>query len=224
MPTQFDRDLTGLKEKLLKMGAIAEQMIRNIIAVVVDRETELLDKVYQSETQMDVLQNELDEETILLIAIHTPVAGDLRFLLMVTRINAEIERIGDKVEDIGHIVEKLLKKEPLSPLVDFRRIAEVAESMTRRSLDAFTHRSYEEAMDTINSDDEADRLNDEIFRVLFTRMLDDPHNIGSVLGQMLISHAFEKISDHAVNIAEDVVYMVRGKNIRHLHDVEDNGT
>ena len=224
MPTQFDADLSKLKERLLHMGAIAEKMIHMINSVLLDHATHRLATVFEDEKELDRLQNEIDEETIRLIGVYAPVAGDLRLLLMVTRINAEIERVGDKIVDIGYIVENFLQEKRPKKYVDFAHIASVTEQMLRNALNAFVNRSHSEAMAVIDADDEVDHLTDQTFRVLFTHILDEPQTIGHMLGLMLAAQALERIADHAVNIAEDVVYMVKGKDIRHLPDSDEKST
>jgi len=227
MPTQFDADLTKLKEKLLHMGAIAEKMIHEINAVLLDHATHHLASIYEQEKELDQLQGEIDEETVRLIAVYTPVAGDLRMLMMVTRINAEIERVGDKIVDMGHIIENYLQEKPSKKYVDFAHIADVTEQMLRDALNAFVHRSQDQAMAVIAEDDVVDQLTDQTFRVLFTHLLDERQSIGHMFGLMLTAQALERIADHAVNIAEDVVYMVKGKDIRHLPNpgkTDDSGS
>ena len=144
-------------------------------------------------------------------------------LLMVTRINAEIERVGDKIVDIGHIIENYLQEKPSKKYVDFAHIVEMTEQMLRSALNAFVNRSQEEAMAVIAEDDVVDQLTDQTFRVLFTHLLDERQSIGHMFGLMLAAQALERIADHAVNIAEDVVYMVKGKDIRHRPDSEETG-
>lgn len=223
MPVKFDSDLGKLKQQLLHMGATAEKMIQNINSVFIDRAEERLDEIYENEKKMDQMQGQIDEETVRLISVYTPVAADLRLLLMVTRINAEIERIGDKVVDMGHIVEKFLRGKRTWDMIDFTHVAQVTEKMLHNALLAFINRSVNEAITVINSDDEVDRITDHTFRVLFTHMLSSPSDIGYVLGLMLAAQALERIADHAVNIAEDVVYMVEGEDVRHvrIEDLED---
>ena len=216
MPVRFDSELGKLKQRLLHMGAIAEQMIQNVNAVLIDRTEDLLDNIYENEKSLDRIQGELDEETIRLIGVYTPVAGDLRLLLMVSRINAEIERIGDKVIDIAHFVEKFLQGKTPRNIIDFTHVAGVTEQMLHNALDAFVNRSVHEAIAVINADEEIDRITDNTFRVLFTHMLSSPSDIGYILGLMLAAQALERIADHAVNIAEDVVYMVEGEDVRHM--------
>jgi phosphate transport system protein len=141
---------------------------------------------------------------------------------MVTRINAEIERIGDKVVHMGHLFENFLQGKQTRNIIDFTHIAQVTETMLHNSLNAFINRSVHEAVAIINSDAEVDQTTDHTFRVLFTHMLSSPQDIGYLLGLMLEAQALERIADHAVNIAEDVVYMVEGEDVRHMK-TEDIG-
>lgn len=217
MPIRFDSDLGKLKHKLLHMGATVEKMIQNINSVLIDQAEDRLIKIYENEKKMDQMQVEIDEETIKLISVYTPVASDLRLLLMIARINAEIERVGDKVVDIGHYVENFLEGKRALDMIDFTHVAGVTEKMLHDSLLAFINRSVPEAVAVINADEEVDRITDNTFRVLFTHMLSAPSDIRYVLGLMLIAQALERIADHAVNIAEDVVYMVKGEDVRHMH-------
>ncbi len=216
MPLQFDADLKKLKEKLLHMGALAESMIHDISSVLLDQNLEKLAPVYENEKELDCLQRQIDEETIRMIGVYTPVAGDLRLLLMVSRINAEIERIGDKIVDIGHNIENFLQTNWSKNYVNFTHVAADTEEMLRQVLNAFVNRSSEEALAVIQGDDKIDQQTDQTFRALFTRIMDEPHTISYIFGLMLIAQAFERIADHAVNIAEDVIYIVKGEDVRHL--------
>jgi phosphate transport system protein len=216
MPKRFDEGLTELKAKVMSMAALAEDMISRSIAVLVTRDAGLIRRVMEDEEKLDALQREVDGLTVRLICVHTPVAGDLRLLLMVTRMNAELERIGDQSVTVCYCAEDLLKEEPLKPLVDLPRMAELARGMVHRSMDAFLAGSVEGAMSVIAEDDRVDELNEQIFRELITYMLSDPRNISRALGLILAGRAFERIADHAVNIAEDVVYIVQGEDIRHV--------
>jgi phosphate transport system protein len=218
MPKRFDESLANLKNEVLAMGSLAEGMIRKSIAALVDRNPALLQEVMQDEQRMDRFQLDIDNETVRLIGVYTPVAGDLRVLLMIARINAEIERIGDHAVNICHSYEnlKLLEEPPLKPLVDLPRMAGIAEQMLHRALEAFLKGSEGDAEVVIGTDDQVDRLNDQIFRELVTYMLSDPRSISRALGLILTARAFERVADHAVNIAEDVVYIVRGEDIRHV--------
>jgi phosphate transport system protein len=218
MPKRFDEDLAALEQEVLSMGALTEGMIRKTIAALVVRDPSLIRDVLADEERMDVFQREIDNETVRLIGVYTPVAGDLRTLLMITRINAELERCADLAVSACYSYQnlKLIEEAPLKPLVDLPRMAALTEQMLRRSLDAFVGGSAEEALAVIAADDEVDQLNDQIFRELLTYMLGDPRNISRALGLILTARAFERIADHVVNIAEDVIYAVRGEDVRHV--------
>ena len=218
MPKRFDEDLSALKREVLAMGGVTESMISKTIDALVEREPDLIRQVLADEEKMDVFQRSIDNETIRLIGVFTPVAGDLRVLLMITRINAELERCADLAVSNCYSYQnlKLLEEPPLKPLVDLPRMASLTEQMLHRALDAFVNGSAEEALAVVEADDEVDRLNDQIFRELLTYMLSDPRSISRALGLILAARAFERIADHVVNIAEDVVYAVRGEDIRHV--------
>jgi phosphate transport system protein len=216
MPRQFDTELNRLKTKLLTMGATAEKMIHDVSQALADWNLDFFKSVEKAEESMDLLQRDIDEETIRLIAVYTPVAVDLRFLLMVTRINTDLERIGDQAINIAFYARQMMKDKPLKPLIDLPRMAELAKGMLRKSLDAFTQRSSDLAREVIRTDDKVDQLNDQIFRELMTFVLTDPKTIPQALELILTARAFERIADHAVAIAEDVYYLVKGKDIRHL--------
>lgn len=220
MPARFDSELKKLKQKLLQMGAIAEQMIQSINSVLIDNNQDLLPTIYEDEKTLDRMQGEIDEETVRLITVYTPVARDLRLLLMITRMNADIERIGDKVVDICHNVEKFLQDKKIKNMIDFTHVIHVASQMVHDALESFVNGSVQQAIKVINTDEEVDQSTDQTFRVLFTHMLSSPSDIGYILGLMLAAQAIERIADHAVNIAEEVVYIVEGEDVRHMKDKE----
>ena len=216
MSKQFDLELDTLRRKLLTMGAMAEAMTRGTTAMLIKHDMALFEPVRQAEENMDALQKEIDEDIVRLISVYTPVAADLRNLLMATRITAQLERIADKTVDVGHFAQALLKEPPLKPLVDIPRMAEIGGAMLKEVLDAYTEGSVEKAMEVIKMDDEVDKLNDRLFEELMAYAREDVKAIDRVFELILIARCFERIGDHAVNIAEDVVYMVRGQDIRHL--------
>jgi phosphate transport system protein len=218
MRKRFDQELKQLREKLLVMGATAEQMVRGTLDMLVRRDLALFDAVKLAEDRMDMLQREIDEDTVRLIGVYTPVAADLRSLLMTTRIAAELERIADKTMDIGFYAKTLFKEPPLKPLIDIPRMAEIVMQMLRKTLDAYTEGSAEKALSVIKMDDEVDDINDQLFRELMTFVQADVKAVNRVLELVLISRSFERIGDHAVNVAEDIVYMVKGEDIRHIKE------
>ena len=218
MPIRFDEDLSRLKKNVLTMGAMAQGMIRDTIAALVDRNEAHIRSVLETEKKMDAFQREVDNETVRLIGVYTPVAVDLRMLLMITRINAELERIGDQTVTNCYSYQdlKILEEPPLKPLVDLPSMAALAQEMLRKALDAFGRSSAEESQVVIQSDTQVDRLNDQIFKDLLSHMVGDAQNTRRGLGLILAARGFERIADHAVNIAEDVIYIVRGEDIRHV--------
>jgi phosphate transport system protein len=217
MPVKFDQSLSVVTAKLLTMAQLAEDMVHTVILALTERNPALLAKVYDDEKKMDQLQREVDDDTVEMIGVYTPVAADLRMLLMVGRINGELERIGDQAVNICHNVEALLSEELLKPLVDIPRMATIAEDMLRRAVNAFTSRSVEEAAAVMRQDNEVDRTNDLLFKELLGLMDLNPRNIHRALGLILTARAIERVADHAVNICEDTIYMVTGKDVRHRH-------
>ncbi len=215
MPKKFDQELQGLKQDLLRMGETAEAMIRDAMAALVEREETIIREVMRREDEMDRLQIGIDDHVVRLIVTHAPVAQDLRLLLMAARINSELERIGDQAVEICENVRLLLGVPPLKPLVDLPRMAELAKKMVHGGLVAFMESSPERAMETIRADDQVDALNDQLFRELLTYMVEDTRNIPRALALLLTARSLERIADHATNICEEVVYVVKGQDIRH---------
>jgi len=223
MPVKFDQSLSALTGKLLTMAQLAEEMVHSVIRALTERNPALLSAVRADEKRMDQLQREVDDEAVEMIGVYTPVAADLRMLLMVARINGELERIGDQAVDICYNVENLLAEDQLKPLEDIPHMATIAEGMLRRAVNAFATRSADEARAVMKRDDEVDRINDALFQELLALMDADPKNIHRALGLMLTARAIERMADHAVNICEDTIYIMTGTDIRHLPDDPQNG-
>lgn len=215
MPKHFDEALSELKSRILLMAATAERMIDESIRAIMNWDLNGFESLNEAEDRMDAFQREIDEETIRLISVFTPVAGNLRFLLMVTRINAELERIADQIMNISFYSRQMMQAKPIRPLVGIPNMAEKAQHMLKRAMDAFSERASEEAKEVIVYDDKVDRLHDQLFRELMTYVLGDPKTITQVLELILIARAYKRVADHAVAIAEDVVFMVEGEDIRH---------
>jgi len=215
MPEKFDRELSSLQSKLLTMGKLAESMFQDALGALKERDASLIKNVLAKEDQVDQLQVEIDDEAIRSMATFAPVATELRFLLMVTRINLELERIGDQAVNMCEEVQLLLSEPELKPLADLARMADIASRRLHQSLEAFTDKSTEKAMEVIRADDEVDALNHQIFRELLTYMVSDPKNVTRSVALILLTRSLERIADHATNIAEEVIYMIQGKDIRH---------
>jgi phosphate transport system protein len=217
MKRKFDEQLAALKAKVVKMGAITQGMIREAAAALVERDEKRIKNVLASEEQLDKLQVEIDDEAIHLLLLQSPVAMDLRLILMAVRINTELERVGDLCVNMCENVQLLLSEPQLKPLIDLPKMAELASQMLHESLQAFMESSPKKALKVLGVDDEVDALNDQIFRELLTYMISDTKSITRSLSLILLSRNLERIGDHATNIAEEVVYLVRGEDIRHQH-------
>lgn len=215
MPKKFDQELAGLRRDVARMGEIAEGMIRNSMKALVDREEKLVQEVLKAEDEVDKFQVAIDDHVVRLIVTHAPVAQDLRLLLMVARINSELERMADQAVEICENVQLLLGAPPLKPLVDLPKMAELAGRMVHRALEAFAENSPEKALEILKSDDQVDALNDQIFRELLTYMMSDSRNIPRALALLLTARSLERVADHATNVCEEVVYLVKGQDIRH---------
>lgn len=224
MTTQrhFDEELESLKEKLILMAGLAEQMIYKAVSSLTQRNPSLIDEVDSQENRINHLQIEIDEMCLRLLALRQPVAVDLRFITSAMKINSELERIGDQAVNITQCSAYLIKQPQLKPLIDIPRMAEVVQKMVKDSLDAFVSQDVNQARLVLNRDDEVDGLKDQIFRELLTFMMSDQSTIPRALELILVSRHLERIADHATNIAEDVIYLVQGKDVRHHIEEERN--
>ena len=211
----FDKELEELKKKLIHMAALAETMIDQTIAELVKRDEHLAEKVPDYEQEINLLQIEIDEHALTLLATQQPVARDLRFILAATKINSELERIGDLAINITENVHVLVQQPPLKPLIDIPRMAELARKMVRESLEAFVGGDPLAAQAVIMADDQVDALKEQVLRELLTYMMADPRAIERAIALIFISRHLERIADHATNIAEDVIYMTEGRDVRH---------
>jgi phosphate transport system protein len=217
MKRKFDEQLLALKNKVVTMGDVAQNMVQQSLRALVERDDKWVQEVLRNEDALDRFQVEIDNEALRLMAIQTPVALDLRFIVMTVRINTELERVGDLCVNMCENVRLLLAEPPLKPLIDLPKMAEIAGRMLRESLQAFLEGSPERALPVLKMDDDVDALNDQIFRELLTYMLSDTQSITRALSLILLARNLERIGDHATNIAEEVVYLVRGEDIRHQH-------
>ena len=212
---QFDRDLAELKKKLIHMAAVAETMIDQSVQALVSRDQGLVEPLPHEEEEVNRLQIEIDENAVMLIATHQPVAGDLRFLLAASKISGELERIGDLAVNITENVSVLVRQPPLKPLVDIPRMTEIARGMIRDSLNALVRDDVLLAQSVITTDNQVDALKDQVLRELLTYMMSDPQTIERALMLILVARHLERAADHATNIAEDVIYQVQGRDVRH---------
>lgn len=215
MTRHFDEELRELKNKLLKMSSLVEEAIRLSIRSLVDRNQELAESVIKSDDAINMLEVEIDDMSLKLLALRQPQAGDFRFITSVMKINNDLERMGDLAVNIAERTITLLKLPLLKPLIDIPRMAELVQGMLKDSITAFIERDSQLARGVCKQDDEVDNLNSQIFRELLTYMLQDPTTIERAVDLILVGKNLERIADHATNICEDVIYMVNGKTIKH---------
>ncbi len=213
----FEEELQALKNRLLTMGALVEERVHRAVRALIDRRLDEAEAVIAADKEVNDLQIDIDDRCLKLLATQSPLAIDLRLITAAMKINADLERIGDQAVNIAENVIKLLPQPPLKPLIDIPRMAELAQQMTRDALDAFVKKDPALARDVLRRDDEVDNLKDQVFRELLTYMMADPGTIQRALSLILISRNIERIADHATNIAEDVIFLVEAKAVRHHH-------
>jgi phosphate transport system protein len=216
MKRHFDEEQKALKEKILRMGAMVEEQVANAIKALVDRDSDLARQVISRDHKVNAMDVEVDEDCLRLIALHQPMAGDLRFLTTAMKIATELERMSDLAENICERAIELNEEKQLKPYIDLPRMADRAQGMLKEVLDSFVNRDSKLARKVLGEDDFIDDLNEQIFRELLSFMIEDPHTISRAIRISFISKYIERIADHATNIAELVVYMVEGKIIRHM--------
>jgi phosphate transport system protein len=215
MERQFDEELKKLKEKLMQMASLAEESISLAVKSLKDRKEKLALQVFKGEEAINLLDVEIDNLGMQLMALRQPMAVDLRFINSAMRIAVELERIADLSVNIAERVLDLLKVPLLKPLIDIPRMAEMAQQMVNDSIDAFINRDDKLARNVCERDDEVDDLNHQIFRELLTYMMQDPTTIKRAVDLILVARHLERIADLATNISEDVIYYVKGKTIKH---------
>jgi phosphate transport system protein len=213
---QYEEELAYLREHILTMGGLVEKQIANAIQALVHRDLALANATIARDVDVNRLDVEIDDLCIRLLALRQPAGRDLRFITTALKITTDLERIGDRAVSISERSLELADEPPLKPYIDVPRMAEISTAMLRRSLDAFVREDAELALDVCRSDDEVDKLNGQIFRELLSYMIEDPHSITRAMRILFVSKYLERIADHATNIAEMVVFMVKGKSIRHL--------
>jgi phosphate transport system protein len=212
----FDEELMRLKEKVLIMGSMVENAIKDSVRALVDRDNQLAKTVIENDHQINTLDSEIDEESIKLIALMQPKAGDLRFITTAMKITTDLERMGDMAANIAERALELNEEPLLKPYIDIPRMREIAQGMTRDVLDAFVKGDKKLAMDVIMRDDEVDDLRNAILKELVFFMVQDPSTVTRATKIIFVAQYLERIADHATNIAEMVIYLVAGKLIKHM--------
>ncbi|MCX5813655.1 MAG: phosphate signaling complex protein PhoU [Proteobacteria bacterium] len=212
----FDMELRELKEKILLEGGLVERAIQDAINALLERRSEIAERVIENDDVVNAREVEIDEFCLKLLALRQPAARDLRLITTAIKINYDLERIGDLAVNICERVLELNKEPQLKPYIDIPTMANIVQIMLKESLDAFVKEDVELALKVTNDDERVDQLLDQVFRELLTYMMQDMRTISRATRVMFISKSLERIADHAVNIAELVIFMAEGKIIRHI--------
>jgi phosphate transport system protein len=221
---EYEAELAKLRDEILLMGAKVEEMIAQSIRALTERDDELARRTIEADHQVNRLEVDTDELCLRVLARRQPVASDLRFLTIVLKLVTDLERMGDLVVNVCERVIELNAEPPIKPYVDLPRMAEAAQRMVREALDAFVHRDADGAQRVIEQDRTVDAYYSQIFRELLTYMMEDPRTISRATRIQSIAKYLERIGDHATNLAEIVVFMVKGKDIRHLGSIETSAS
>jgi phosphate transport system protein len=216
---RYEEELKKLREEILYMGGMVEDQIQKAIKSLVDRDSKLAEVIIERDHEVNRLDVEIDELCIRLLALHQPAGRDLRFITTGLKITTDLERVGDMAVNLCERALELNQEPQLKPYIDIPRMARIAQRMIRESLDAFVREDTELALKVCKNDEEVDQLNSQIFREVVTFMIADPTTINRAIKISSVSKYLERIADHATNIAEMVIFMVKGKSIRHLKEL-----
>jgi len=217
MERQLDHELNFLKEKLLKMASLTEESIAKAIKSLVKRDSTFAQEVIEEDTKIDLLEVEINNLSLKLLALKQPMAIDLRFITSAMKISNHLERIGDQAVNIAERSLELITQPLLKPLIDIPRMAELAQEMVKNSIGFLINNDVSSAEELWKAENIIDDLNSQIFRELLTYMIEDPKTIKRAIGLILVGRHLERISDLSTNIMEEVVYTVTGKNIKHFY-------
>lgn len=216
---KFEEDLSNLRDDILSMGGLVEDQIHKAVHSLVNRDSNLAETIIERDHEVNQLDVDIDDLCIRLLALHQPAAKDLRLITTALKITTDLERIGDMAVNICERALELNREPQLKPYIDIPRMAHISQQMIRESLDAFVREDTDLALKVCKDDQEVDDLNSQIFRESISFMISDPQTINRAVKITSISKYLERIADHATNIGEMVVFMVKGKSIRHLKEV-----
>ncbi len=215
MERHVDTELRELKQKILAMGGLVEKAIEESTQALLLRDAQRFDRVHELEKEVNRAHIAVDEACLQILARQSPLAADLRLVVAVIKINTDLERMGDQAVNISHNGKRYISEPPLKPLIDLPRMSEQVKVMVRDALDAFVRGDLALAERVLSLDDQVDALKNQIFRELITYMIGDPKAIERALNLILIARNLERLGDHATNIAEDVIFAITGKDVRH---------
>lgn len=211
----FDAELETFRSNLVLMGEIAVRQVRNALKSLVESDLSLADQVAAADDELDQLEVQIDEEAIRYMSLRSPVATELRLVIVGMKASHDLERVGDEATNIVRRVAKLSAEPPLKPYVDLPRMASIAVEMLRDALDCFLQVDVDKALAVCQRDKEVDEINRQLYRELTSYMIEDPNTTSRALELMFISKSVERIADHASNIAEEMIYLAKGEDVRH---------
>jgi phosphate transport system protein len=211
----FHEELETLKGRLLEMGGLAEERVRAAVQGLVMRDGSQFDKILIGDEPLNQLHVEIDDRCFRLLALHQPMATDLRAIVAAVKINTDLERVGDLAVNIAEAGKRYITHPPVKQLIDIPRMGDLAQTMLRDALDAFVKRDTRLAQQVLNEDDRLDALKTQVFRDLLSHMLKDQATVEPAIDLILVSRHLERIGDHATNVAEDVIFMVSALDVRH---------
>ena len=223
METHFQRELQELKEVLLRMAALVEEAISTAVQSLVKRDPDLAKKTFDGEDQINRMEIDIEDTCLKLLALRHPMAADLRFITSAMKIITDLERMGDQAVNIAERAISLNQQPQLKPYIDIPKIAEITQSMVKDVLDAFVNRDSKLARSVCERDDTVDGLNNQVFRELLTFMISDPQTITRSVHLIIVCRCLERIADHATNIAEDVIFLVDARVIKHHAESKEEG-
>jgi len=213
--TRFQQGLDELRTKLLAMGGMAEHAIELAVRALVERDSQAAQKVLEREAEINTIEREIDELGFDLLAMQQPMAVDLRFILAIIKINADLERVGDQAVNVAQRALDLMKFPPADLPIDVPRMAELASGMVRTALESFLAGDANRAQGVLEIDDQVDGMNREIFGVVTAAIKEQPEISRQALDTLIVARNLERIADHATNIAEDVIFWKKGFDVRH---------
>jgi phosphate transport system protein len=219
LSTQFDAELSGISTRVLEMGGLVEAQVAQAVQALGDFSAESADEVLAKEGRVNSMEIEIDRDLSTIIARRQPTARDLRLLIAISKSIANLERVGDEAARIARTVQRLVSGGVSSrlrlPMADLAFEAELATAQLRKALDSFARLDVERALDVLKHDDEIDKEFDGLLRKLITYMMEDPRTISSSIDLVFVAKAIERVGDHAKNLAEVVIYVVKGQDVRH---------
>ena len=215
MPVHLQKELGRLKKQILGLGAMVEERVRMATRAMEQRDATTAERILATDYEIDEREVEVEEECLKILALHQPVAVDLRFITAVVKINNDLERIGDEAVNIARCVAIISRKDPVDALPEFGPMSEKTQAMLESSLDALVNLDLDVAFRVLTLDDEVDHINSRIYDQVKDQIRRTPDRVGTLINLMLISRYLERIADHATNIAEEVIYMIEGEIVRH---------